>query len=352
VSNLYITLICFFAGSKKDENKMKKNTVPVMILAVVFMVGGPSCADLKDLPAAFAFNGNVNDENSRLTGNLDDIRIYNGALCKAKINELHPKNSSATHGVIEFSDYKWTVKSSSDASDTRHPGPNLWSNRKSDVWVDDEGRLHLKIVKRKGRWYCTEITCDTNFGYGTYVFYLDSEIEDSSLDPDVVLGFFTWDDNTCDTNASSEIDIEFSKYGGRRANILNYTVQPCIVTGGRPISECHKRHKVSPIKLNGTYSTHVFVWNPGSVQFYSYHGHGNPTPNPIVKGGWVYDNTIPNCKCDRDRGAQCDSKLIGIPKETKNTKVKINFWLFEGKEPQKEQHIIINKFKYIPASLP
>ena len=62
------------------------------------------------------------------------------------------------------------VKSSLDASDTMHPGPNFWSDRKSDVWVDDEGRLHLKIVKRHGKWYCTEVTCDKIFGYGAYVF--------------------------------------------------------------------------------------------------------------------------------------------------------------------------------------
>ena len=332
---------------------MKKHAVRGMILAVVFLFEGISFAELNHVPIIYSpFNSGTNDENSRFPGVSDDIRVYISPLSKVKTNERFPKDAHVTHGVVNFSHYKWTVKSSSDASDTIHPGPNLWSDRKSDVWVDDEGRLHLKIVKRNGKWYCTEVTCDKIFGYGTYVFYLDSEIEDSNLDPNVVLGFFTWDDNTCDTNASSEIDIELTTYGGRRKNILNYSVQPCIVTGGRPISECHKRHKVFPMELHGRYSTHAFVWNPLHVQFYSYHGHGYPTPNPIVKDGWDYDITIPNCRYVRGRGAQCNSKLIGIPKATKNTKIKINFWLFEGKAPLQEQHVVIKKFEYIRASMP
>ena len=332
---------------------MKKHAVKGMILAVVFMFYGISFAELNTWPIAYSqFDRSTNDENSRFPGVSDDILVYISTLSKAKTNGRYQKVPRVTRGVVNFSHYKWIVKSSSDVSDTMNPGSNLWSDRKSDVWVDDEGQLHLKIVKRDGKWYCTEVTSENTFGYGTYVFYLDSEIGDSNLDPDVVLGFFTWDDNTCDTNASSEIDIEFTTFGGRRKNILNYSVQPCIVTGGRPISECQKRHTVFPMELHGKYSTHVFVWNPLRVVFYSYHGHGNPTPNPIVKGGWIYDITNPNCQYVRHRGASCNSKLIGIPKATKNTKVKINFWLFEGKEPQEEQHVVIKKFEYIPASMP
>ena len=82
-----------------------------------------------------------------------------------------------------------------------------------DVWVDRESRLHLKISKRNDRWYAVEIISEKDFGYGEYSFYLSSRVD--LLDKNVVLGLFTWDDNTFITDANSEIDIEFARWGGR-----------------------------------------------------------------------------------------------------------------------------------------
>lgn len=90
---------------------------------------------------------------------------------------------------IQFSGYAWRVK--------RHttpvgPGPNLFSDSECNVWVDARGRLHLKITHGGSRWECAEVICTRSLGYGTYRFYLDSEVHD--LDPKVVLGLFTWSD--------------------------------------------------------------------------------------------------------------------------------------------------------------
>jgi len=55
----------------------------------------------------------------------------------------------AVYRQIEFSGYTWNVK----ACETRAgPGPNYFSDDPADVWVDDQGRLHLRIVQRDGRW--------------------------------------------------------------------------------------------------------------------------------------------------------------------------------------------------------
>ena len=279
-----------------------------------------------------------------------------------------------THDVIEFSGYKWNVK---HPLGRKGPGNNLWSNRESDVWVDDEGRLHLKIVKGEdGNWYCTEVYTEKSFGYGTYIFYLATELEDSgvpgegtSLDKNVVLGFFTWDDNTCETNANSEIDIELARWhrfkdpeNGDNTliwndNILNYSVQP---TGGTGTGDgCIDRNNITdkdiiPMELSGSNTTHIFRWMPGSVKFNSNHGHGNLTPYPI--GSWLYNKKDKNCRKTETCGN--DSVIVGILKTTKDTKVHINLWLLDydkygvGNPPKNEQHVIINKFKFIPASVP
>ena len=67
----------------------------------------------------------------------------------------------------------------------------------------------MKIVKTAGKWVCAEVVLQQTLGYGTYRFYLDSPVD--SLDPNVVLGLFTWNDDPAFNNR--ELDIEFARWG-------------------------------------------------------------------------------------------------------------------------------------------
>ena len=63
--------------------------------------------------------------------------------------------------TIRFSGYDWWVKS----SDTPvGPGPNLFSNSSNSVWVDESGRLHMKITHNATSWQCDEIVSKEGFG--------------------------------------------------------------------------------------------------------------------------------------------------------------------------------------------
>jgi hypothetical protein len=77
------------------------------------------------------------------------------------------------------------------------------------VFVDNEGHLHLRIDHRDDRWSCAEVISTRSFGYGTYRFDLDSHID--CLDPQVVLGLFTWNDDPSYNHR--EIDIEVARWG-------------------------------------------------------------------------------------------------------------------------------------------
>src|SRR5258708_3441244 len=106
---------------------------------------------------------------------------------------------------LRFSGYDWTVKS----SDGRvGPGPNYFSDSNDNVLVDAQGRLHLLITQPNGRWYCAEVISIRSFGYGTYRFYLDTNLD--NLDPQIVLGMFTWNDAPAYNHR--EIDIEVSRW--------------------------------------------------------------------------------------------------------------------------------------------
>lgn len=218
---------------------------------------------------------------------------------------------------IKFSGYTWKVKYSSGPVG---PGPNYFSDDPKDVFVDDRGRLHLKIVNRKGVWYSTEVINKSVLGYGKYTFHVASPV--GSFDPSVVLGLFTWD-NTSSNYYYREIDMEFSRWGSS-ASFPNaqFVVQPY----WKP-ENIHRFNFIEPILLSyparsGSGSTHSFDWKSTSVTFQSSSGN--------LVSSWVYaGDAVP-------------------PKGNEN--VRINLWLFNGARPTNKLpvEVIIDRFEFIP----
>ncbi len=133
-------------------------------------------------------------------------------------NHSNPSVSSNSN-TLSFSGYTWRIKSSETPVG---PGPNYFSNSPENVWVDEMGQLHLKITRKNGQWFCAEVISEKTFGYGTYRFYLASRID--LLNENVVLGLFTWDDDSIYYNR--EIDIEFSRWGDPTNDNAQFVVQP------------------------------------------------------------------------------------------------------------------------------
>ena len=108
--------------------------------------------------------------------------------------------------TISFSSYVWTVKRSTGVTG---PGPCIFSDSEKDVFVDSEGRLHLKITRHQGKWVCAEVVSLKSFGYGTYHFEMESSMH---FDPQAVWGLFTWHIRD-PAYSHREVDIEFSRWG-------------------------------------------------------------------------------------------------------------------------------------------
>jgi hypothetical protein len=219
-----------------------------------------------------------------------------------------------TRRTLRFSGYDWNVKYSDDLR--VGPGPNYFSDAWEDVWVDENDRLHLKIVHRDGNWYATEVFTKVPFGYGKYVFYLASGVD--QLDKNVVLGLFTWETVSPPGYHNREIDIEFAKWGVEGGDNAQYVVQPC---GPRSF----------PWGLSGADSTHGFDWQPRRVYFQSFEGHqAFPVPNADAIQSWEY---VGSC----------------IPPEGVGN-ARINLWLTGGNPPSdgKEVEVIIERFDFLP----
>lgn len=210
---------------------------------------------------------------------------------------------------VSWSGESWAIKTSRSAVG---PGPNVFS--KSNVSVDAQGRLHLRIARDgSGAWTAAEIIGPRTYGYGTYTFTIDSAVDD--LDPNVVLGLFTWSDRA--RFAHREIDIEFARWGSATdPTNAQFVVQPYDVAN-------HLRRFTQPA---ATGTTHRFTWRPGRIDWESRDAAG------AVIAAYTY--------------AGADVPPSG------DERVRLNLWLFQGAAPTDGQpvEVVIRSFAFTPLT--
>lgn len=213
--------------------------------------------------------------------------------------------------TIEFSGYEWTIKSSSGGK--IGPGPNFFDGE--SVRVDSLG-LHLRIVNKQGHFSCGEIASKRSFGYGTYRFYVDSNVED--LAPNVVLGLFTWADDP--QYAHRELDIELGRWGDLEKDNAQFVVQAHTFAGDMI------RFAIPPTMKA---SIHTFTWAPGKVNFRSEEGNANaPSTGTSLVRQHTFTQRVPPAGGENAR---------------------INLWLVSGRPPGPgKTEVTIKRFEFIP----
>jgi hypothetical protein len=229
----------------------------------------------------------------------------------------HPFVEQDRPRIITFSGKQWIVKEA--FSSPAGPGPNYFSNREEDVWVDEEDGLHLKITQRYGNWFCTEVITDSSFGYGTYFFFLQSRTD--TLDVNTVVGLFTWDNDAPLFNYR-EIDIELSKWGEMGYENAQYVVQPWHHPGNL------YRFNIDLSNLEPQ-TTHLFEWREDDIFFQSLYGHFHRPPSKdFIIDYWNYSGG--------------DNPPAG------GENCRINFWLINGEAPANhhDAEIILSKFEF------
>ena len=211
--------------------------------------------------------------------------------------------------AFTFGGQQWFVKSSTAKVG---PGPNLFAAANS--FLDSSGRLHLRINKdARKRWQSAEVFAASSLGYGTYRWTLASDV--SNLDPNVVLGLFTWSDDPAQANR--ELDIEVARWGSSTdATNAQYVVQPYDLAGhlvryaqpaGQPVLE--------------------LTWSPGSVSFHS-------TVGATTVQSWTYSGS--------------DARTPG------DERPHMNLWLFRGSAPLNGQpvEVVFSAFRFCAPGSP
>src|SRR4051812_10949252 len=126
---------------------------------------------------------------------------------------------------LRFSGYDWWLKS---AATLVGPGPNYFSDSATNVWTDKTGELPLRLPQVSNHGECADLVSARTFGYGSYRFELNTAV--NTLDPNAVLGLFTWSDDPSYTHR--EIDLEESRWSNPGdPNNSQFVVQPFDVAG-------------------------------------------------------------------------------------------------------------------------
>jgi hypothetical protein len=205
--------------------------------------------------------------------------------------------------ALTFAGRTWRIKRSSSLVG---PGPNRFSA--SGTWVDSAGALHLRIAKDgSGRWQSAEVYLPASLGYGIYTWTVASRVD--ALDPNVVLGLFTYETDT------REIDIEMARWGDPSdPTNAQYVVQPW------DLADHLIRFTQPPIAT----SIHRFTWSPGHVTYESRSPDGSWTT------AWSH--------------ASADVPPPG------GERVHMNLWLYGGHAPTsgRAAEVVIGDFSFVP----
>ena len=225
----------------------------------------------------------------------------------------------STGDTLIFAGYKWVTKESNE----RHTGPgrNFFAGGKENIWVDEKGRMHIRMTHRNGRWYCAEARLAESLGYGKYIFQL--EANPARLDKNLVVGFFTYDhDDTL--NHHREIDIEFSSWGNEKELNSQYVLQPF------EVSENVHRYQTDLSQR----TQHEISWKKKCIGFSS--SYVNLQNDSIVLNKYAEWTYKPQKKVKQHL-----------------EKFSMNIWLFKADFPSdfNDYEFIVSKFEFIPYKL-
>lgn len=222
-------------------------------------------------------------------------------------------STSHAQETLSFAGRQWRIRGYDGM-----PGPNQFSTK--NAWVDANGALHLRIRHEGGKWTCAEVIAEGDFHFGTYEFFIEGPVD--TLDPQVVLGLFTYPRPETGKSGTHEIDIEFARWGNPAYPNLNYTVWPA--------KEALKSASSSTeIEFGSSRTIHRFHWTAEKIEFSSF-----AVKDKAAK--------VANWKFAPPDAAE---RISQVPQQ-----LMLNLWLVDGKPPAdgQEVEIAIHRFNFKP----
>ncbi|WP_353063123.1 glycoside hydrolase family 16 protein [Tunturibacter psychrotolerans] len=209
--------------------------------------------------------------------------------------------------VIHFSGYDWRVR---NAASDRGGEPNSYDP--SNVWIDKNGYLHLRMEEHDGVWTCAEVSLTRSLGYGSYIFVVQ---DIGHLGPSAALGLYTNDDFRTD-DIRSELDIELSRWGIADNKNAQYVVQPFYIP-----------ENVSRFMAPAGVLTHMLRWESERASFKTVRG------SMVGPGSTISEHIFTS----------------GIPIPAKET-AHMGLYSYRHSKSSSQQpvEVVIEKFEFLP----
>jgi len=173
-------------------------------------------------------------------------RVLAGSVAAAWVLTLATVSHAAT---LDWKGYTWQVTSGGMAG--------ACEGSPSNVSVDSDGYLHLRIAKNGSTWSAAELFTTDRLGFGTYQWQTDGPID--VYDRNVVLGLFPYGPAAnIGEDGTNEIDIEYSRWGVASGPNGDFTDYPA---SGSTIGE----HSFTFSLGGDTLATSRFAWSPDAI---------------------------------------------------------------------------------------
>jgi hypothetical protein len=240
---------------------------------------------------------------------MDVAPTQGGPVVLVKIVKGVGETQFAPTKPLHFSGYDWKVRT---ISGDRGGMNNLYDG--DNAWVDSQGALHLRIVKKQDRWSCAEVVLNQSLGYGTYVVTLR---DTSKLEPAAIFSMTTFDDSG-GNQYYREMDVEIGRWGDalNKSN-AQYGIQPFYIPGN-----------VFPFTIPSGTLTHSMRWESGRANFKTWRGT-SISPGTSVVAEHEFNSGIPSPGQER---------------------IQFLFYVVSSEKypMQKGNEVVIEKFRYLP----
>ncbi len=227
--------------------------------------------------------------------------------------------STTTADPSDWKGHKWKLTNGGMAG--------VAKGNPANIFVDQNGYLHLRIVNRGGTYTASEMFSTEKMGFGTYQWQIEGAL--LNMDKSTVLGLFSYGPTGgIGVDAENEIDIEFSQWNNT-CNGCNadFTFYPA--TGNKSLGPMEDNFKIG---MGGsTLTTARFEWSSTRIV------------GTIMRGLQPLGTTADVLQTLTFAPPDYAARIPQVP-----LPLGMNLWCFKV-PPASDQEVIIRDFQFVPA---
>ncbi len=231
-----------------------------------------------------------------------------------------PVGNAATTDPSAWKGLKWRLTNGGMAG--------VAKGNPANIFVDQNGYLHLRIIKNGGAYTSSEMFSVDRMGFGTYQWQIEGAI--TNMDKSTVLGLFSYGPTAgIGANAENEIDIEFSQWNNTCHGCnADFTFWP--TTGNKSLGPKEDNFKID---LGGaTLTTARFEWSSTRIVA------------TIMRGLQPLGTTANVLQTLTFAPPDYTARIPQVP-----LPLGMNLWCFKV-PPATNQEVIIRDFQFVPAT--